>query len=103
MFSFLFFLLSHKLRFSDKLFTHCYRLYNRSTFITSVNMWLHITSVHGGIYHGDEGKARHAGHVVNSKTCKQKQWQESCSNNLFVNTINIFLFTFAVILTHFII
>jgi hypothetical protein len=62
-----------------------------------------MTSLHNGIYHGDEGKARHAGHVVNSKTCKQKPWQASYSNNLFVNAINIFLFTFAVIQTHFII
>jgi len=62
-----------------------------------------MTSLHGGIYHGDEGKARHAGHVVNGKTCKQKPWQASCCKNLFVNTINIFLFTFAVIPTHFIV
>jgi hypothetical protein len=40
-------------------------------------MWLQMTSLHGGIYNGDEGKARHAGHILNSKTCKQKQWQAS--------------------------
>jgi hypothetical protein len=43
-----------------------------------------MTSLHDGIYHGDEGKARHAGHVVNSKTCKQKPQQASCSKNLLL-------------------
>lgn len=68
LFSILFCLLKYKLRFSDKLRTQCCRLYNKSPFITSVDVWLQMTLLHCGIHYGDQGKTRHMGHVVHSKT-----------------------------------